>query len=117
LNPDKLAQSKKKAMIEAVSEKKVLTDGTHVIELYHIQNSGHNDGMLIAYLPKEKVLVEADLYTAGPPNAAAPNPVSPYTLSLVDNLERLKLDYEIVLGLHGRQATKADPMKGRWETN
>jgi hypothetical protein len=30
------------------------------------------------------------------------------TLSLVDNLERLKLDYEIILGLHGRQATKAD---------
>jgi hypothetical protein len=77
LNPDKLAQSNKKATIEAVGEKKVLTDGTRLIELYNIQNSGRYDGMLIAYLPQEKVLVEADLYTAGPPNAAGPNPVSP----------------------------------------
>ena len=49
-------------MVEAVGEKKVLTDGTHVIELYHLQNFGHHDGMLVAYLPKEKVLLEADGY-------------------------------------------------------
>lgn len=112
LEPDKLAQSKVKAKIEAVGEKRVLTDGTHVIELYHLQNAMHNDGMLIAYLPKEKVLVEADSFTAaGPPNAPAPSIISPYTTALVDNLERLKLDYEIVLGLHGRQSNKAELMK------
>ncbi len=110
LTPDKLAQSKKKAVIEAVGEKKVLTDGTHVIELYHVPNP-HNEGMLIAYLPKEKILVEADLYTPGAPNAPTPNPVSPYTLSLVENLDRLKLDYEKILALHGRMATKDELMK------
>jgi glyoxylase-like metal-dependent hydrolase (beta-lactamase superfamily II) len=110
LAPDKLAQSKKKALIEAVAEKRVLTDGTHTIELYHVPNS-HNDGMLIAYLPKEKIVVEADLYTPGAVNAPTPNPVSPYTVSLVENLDRLKLDYEKILGLHGRLATRDELLK------
>jgi glyoxylase-like metal-dependent hydrolase (beta-lactamase superfamily II) len=121
LNPDKLAQTKpaKKLVIETVAEKRVLTDGKHEIDLYHIQNSGHNDSMLIAYLPKDKVLVEADLYTAPVVNPAAPPPdpkapappISPYTVSLLDNLERLKLDPDKILGLHGREATKDELLK------
>lgn len=110
LQPDKLAQSKKKAVIETVPEKRVLTDGTHVIELYHVPNE-HNEGMLIAYLPKEKILVEADLFTPPAAGAAAPNPPSPYTLALVENLERLKLDYDKILPLHGRLTSKAELMK------
>jgi glyoxylase-like metal-dependent hydrolase (beta-lactamase superfamily II) len=110
LAPDKMSQAKKKAIIEAVGEKKILTDGTHVIELYHVPNM-HNEGMLIAYLPKEKIVVEADLYTPGAPNAPAPDPVSPYTVSLLQNLDRLKLDYDKILGLHGRMATKDELLR------
>jgi glyoxylase-like metal-dependent hydrolase (beta-lactamase superfamily II) len=110
LAPDKLAQSKKRAVVEAVPEKRVLTDGKHTIELYHVPNA-HNEGMLIAYLPKEKIVVEADLYTPGAANAPTPDPLNPYTVSLVENLDRLKLDYEKVLGLHGRLATKDELMK------
>src|SRR5882762_8112861 len=69
LNPDKAQQLGKKPVVEAVGEKRVLTDGTHVIELYHLQNFGHHDGMLIAYLPKEKVLLEADGYNPQPATA------------------------------------------------
>ncbi|HXI30203.1 MAG TPA: MBL fold metallo-hydrolase, partial [Vicinamibacterales bacterium] len=54
LNPDKAQQNGKKPVIEAVGEKKVLTDGVHTVELHHLQNFGHHDNMLIAYLPKEK---------------------------------------------------------------
>ncbi|HEX4138273.1 MAG TPA: MBL fold metallo-hydrolase [Bryobacteraceae bacterium] len=115
LAPDKLLQSKKKAVIEAVGEKKILTDGTHTIELYHIPNE-HNEGMLIAYLPKEKIVVEADLYTPGAANAPTPNPVSPYTVALVDNLDRLKLNYDKILGLHGRMATKDELLKAAGRT-
>jgi len=110
LAPDKLAQSKKKALIEAVAEKRVLTDGKHTLELYHVPNE-HNEGMLIAYLPKEKIVVEADLYTPGAANAPTPDPLNPYTVALVDNLDKLKLDYEKVLGLHGRLATKDELLK------
>src|ERR1700730_10218495 len=77
-----------------------LTDGTHVVELYHLQNFGHHDGMMIAYLPKEKVLLEADGYNPGPVSAAPPSPPSPYTVSLLDNIARRKLDVQRVVPVH-----------------
>ena len=100
LNPDKAQQLGKKPVVEAMGEKKVLTDGTHVIELYHLQNFPHHDGMLIAYLPKEKVLLEADGYNPQAANATPPNPPSPFTLSLLDNIQRLKLDVQRVVPVH-----------------
>jgi len=100
LNPDKAQQNGKKPIVEAVGEKKVLTDGTHVVELYHMQSFGHHDGMLLAYLPKEKILVEADAYNPQPTTATPPNPPSPYTLSLLDNIRRLKLDVQRIIPIH-----------------
>src|SRR5579862_5841040 len=62
LNPDRLSEAKKKISIETMTDKKVLTDGNHVIELYRLQGSNHDDGLFVAYLPKEKILVEADAF-------------------------------------------------------
>jgi glyoxylase-like metal-dependent hydrolase (beta-lactamase superfamily II) len=100
LNPDKAQQAGKKPIVEGVSDKRVLTDGTHTVELHRLLNFGHHDGMLIAYLPKEKVVIEADGYNPQPTTATPPNPPSPYTVSLVDNIRRLKLDAPRVIPIH-----------------
>jgi glyoxylase-like metal-dependent hydrolase (beta-lactamase superfamily II) len=100
LNPDKAQQAAKKPLVEAVGDKRVLTDGTHTVELYRLENFGHHDGMLVAYLPKEKVLIEADAYNPQPATATPPNPPSPYTVSLVDNIRRLKLDVQRIVPIH-----------------
>jgi glyoxylase-like metal-dependent hydrolase (beta-lactamase superfamily II) len=100
LIPDKAQQNGRKPIVEAVGEKKVLTDGVHTIELYHMQNFGHHDGMLLAYLPKEKVLLEADGYNPQATSVTPPNPPSPFTLSLVDNIRRLKLDVQRIIPVH-----------------
>jgi glyoxylase-like metal-dependent hydrolase (beta-lactamase superfamily II) len=100
LNPDKAQQNGKKPIVEGVGEKKVLTDGNHVVELYHQTNFGHHDGMLLVYFPKEKVLLEADGYNPQPANATPPNPPSPYTVSLLDNIRRLKLDVKRIVPVH-----------------
>ena len=116
LNPDKAQQAGKKPIVEAVGEKRVLTDGTRVVELYHMQNFGHHDGMLMAYLPKEKVLLEADAWNPAPTaTATPPSPPSPFTTSLVDNMQRLKLDVVRIVPVHypadNRVVTPADLMK------
>jgi len=99
--PDRLSQNPKKPKFETVAEKKVMTDGNHVIELYHQQNYGHNDGMLLVYLPKEKVLVEADGFNPPPqPLTKTPANISPYTLNLEANIERLKLDVQRIIPIH-----------------
>ena len=70
----------------------------------------------MAYLPKEKVLVEADAYNpAAQPNAPAPATPSPYNLALVANIERLKLDVDRIIPVHlpadNRVITRAELMR------
>jgi glyoxylase-like metal-dependent hydrolase (beta-lactamase superfamily II) len=100
INPDQAQLAGKKPIVEAFGEKKVLTDGTHTVELYHLQNFLHHDGMAVAYLPKEKVLLEADGYNPQPTTATPPSPASPYTLSLLDNIGRLNLDVQRIVPVH-----------------
>jgi glyoxylase-like metal-dependent hydrolase (beta-lactamase superfamily II) len=116
LNPDRLATSPRKPTFETVTDKKVMTDGNHIVELYLLRGSGHNEGLLAVYLPKEKLLLEADAYN--PPaqaNAPVPNPVAPYTANLVENLNRLKLDIVTIIPVHyaadGRKVTLAELMR------
>jgi glyoxylase-like metal-dependent hydrolase (beta-lactamase superfamily II) len=112
LAPDRMAQSGKTAMFETMTDKKVLTDGKRSMELYLIQGNGHNDGIVMAYLPKEKILVEADVFTPpADPKTPGPKPPSPYATNLVDNLQRLKLDYQTILPIHGRRSSRAELMK------
>jgi glyoxylase-like metal-dependent hydrolase (beta-lactamase superfamily II) len=115
LNPDSLALEKKKVptlTIETVADKKVLMDKVRTLELYLIKDSPHNDGILMAYLPAEKILVEVDVYTPPAANAPPATSVSPSTTNLVANIERLKLDVDKILPLHGPGvATKADLYK------
>ena len=46
---------------ETVRENYVLTDGTRTMHIYYVNPLQHAEGMLMAYLPKEKMLIEADL--------------------------------------------------------
>ena len=100
LNPDQAQQRGKKPIVEAVGEKRVLTDGTRIVELHHLRNFGHHDGMLVVYFPKEKVLLEADGYNPQAATATPPTPRSPYTMSLYENIQRLKLDVVRVVPVH-----------------
>ena len=115
LNPDKMAESKKKPTFETMTEKKVLTDGNHVIELHHMQGIGHHDGLLMVYLPREKVLVEADAFNPPAQAITTPGTISPYNTSLVDNIARLKLQVERIIPIHypadNRKITMAELMK------
>jgi glyoxylase-like metal-dependent hydrolase (beta-lactamase superfamily II) len=117
LNPDRQQREKKKIKVETFGDKRVLTDGKQVLELHHLKGNLHQEGMIVAYVPKDKILVEADVFN--PPAQAnappAPGPVNPSTLNLVDNLDRLKLDVETIVPVHypadGRKVTKAELMK------
>lgn len=102
ISPDLLAKSGKKAKIMAVGDKHVMTDGVRTIELHRMQDSVHNYTFQMVYLPKEKLLIEADAFTPPPPNTLAPATPNANNVNLVDNIERLKLSVDRLLPLHGR---------------
>jgi glyoxylase-like metal-dependent hydrolase (beta-lactamase superfamily II) len=104
---DTLAKSGKKPKVEGVIEKMVIKDDTRTLELHHVANLEHSDGMLVAYLPKERILFSADFNVP-----AAGQPVSPSIATLVENIERLQLDFDTHVLVHApnpdRRMTKAD---------
>ena len=105
---DSLAKSPKKVKIETIAEKKVFTDGTRTVELYHVYPSPHSNGLTIAFIPKEKILFQAD-YTLPAPGQQ-PND---HIKALQPALEKLNLDFEKYLSVHREAApqTKADVWK------
>jgi len=114
LAPDRLSQMnpQPKLKIETMGEKKVMTDGEHEIDLYHVQGSTHNEGMIIVYLPKRKILIEADEFNVGQANAPTPAEINPYHTNLLANIERLKLDVDRIIPIHlpgdNRKVTMAE---------
>jgi glyoxylase-like metal-dependent hydrolase (beta-lactamase superfamily II) len=108
VTPDRLAKSGKKGTVEGVKDKRVLTDGTRTVEIHHIAGSIHGDGMLMVYLPKEKLLSQADAFTPPPPNAPPPSVVNASSVNLADNIARLGLAVDQLLPLHGRMVPLAD---------
>jgi glyoxylase-like metal-dependent hydrolase (beta-lactamase superfamily II) len=106
LKPDRLALAPPEEVAEGytfekVGQKYVLTDGTKVMEIYNVQGLAHAQGMLMAYLPKEKIVVEADLFNAPAPNAPLPTTVTPASRTFYNNVQRLKLDVTTIAPIHG----------------
>ena len=84
---DNLAKANRKPTVESAGDRRTLRDDTRTIELYNVRNLEHSDGMLIVYLPKEKLLLSADF---NPP--AQGQPLNPSIAVLVQNVDRLNLD-------------------------
>jgi glyoxylase-like metal-dependent hydrolase (beta-lactamase superfamily II) len=102
ISPDALQKSGKKVMVSGVDGQRVFTDTKRVAEVYFIDSSVHAQGFMMVYLPAEKLLIEADAYTPGAPNSPPPARVNDNHVNLVQNIERLKLDVDRILPLHGR---------------
>ena len=110
LNPDRLARSPRAAIVESIKDKRVLTDGSMTLELHLMRDQPHSEGLLMAYIPNEKLLIQADAFAPRPGAKPLPAP-SPYTVNMVDNIARLKLDVARVVHVHGGTTPFADVVK------
>jgi glyoxylase-like metal-dependent hydrolase (beta-lactamase superfamily II) len=102
LAPDRLAKSKKNPVFQTMGDNMVLTDGTRSVELYQVVGNAHHDGIIMAYLRKEKLLIEADVFTPGPAGAEPPKVPNPNSVNLEANVRRLNIDVGRILPIHGR---------------
>lgn len=108
LSPDNLSRMPKKATFITVKDKYVLTEGDRSLELYLNQGDNHNGGILFGYLPKDKILIEADDFTPPAPGTALVPLAKTFGETLYDNLQRLKLDVQQIAPLHGRPVPFAE---------
>ena len=104
MRPDALSRNPKTAVIETIDDRRVFDDGVHKVELYRFA-SPHAGQMIIAYLPKEKILFEADMLDI--PEAG--NPVAgDDTIDLSKQIEKLGLQVETIIPVHGKIGTMSD---------
>ncbi len=108
--------SRRPAPIEAVNQKYVVSDGERTLEIHPVQGLDHAQNMVMVYLPGEKILVNADLYTPPAPGAQASPAPTPNMLSLYRNMQRLKLDVVQHVPLHGGVGSNDEFMRLMGET-
>ena len=102
--PDMQAKAQKQPMFEGVADKKVITDGKQTIEIYPTSGDTHTNEYTLIYLPGPRILVEADAYSPGPPDAPPPPMPPPNAVKLFEDIQRLKLNVATVAPIHGRGA-------------
>ena len=84
---------------EAVQENYVITDNRRILRIYYVQPLQHVEGMLMAYLPAERIAFQADLFdTHESPRAAQ----LPAMRSLANQVARMKLVVETLAPVHGK---------------
>ena len=104
IRPDSLAREPRAPVIETFTGKRVFTDGTNTLELHDVGPSPHVTEAVIAYLPKEKAVFVADLFTI-----PVQGPFPPANPALVHFSEKVKaLGVETFVPGHGRIGTAAD---------
>jgi glyoxylase-like metal-dependent hydrolase (beta-lactamase superfamily II) len=108
LRPDAMARAGKTARLRPVSDRLDIGDASRPVEVHRIAGGPHSDSMVMVYLPRERLLIEADAFTPLAPGAPSPSTPNANNVNLLDNIERLKLTVERILPLHGRVVPLAD---------
>ncbi len=106
-NPDTLTRTPRPLSLETLQNgKRVFTDGAQTVELYDIGRGPHMDEMIVAYLPKEKIIFQGDLLNRPEDGRAVPGNAT--TAHFADWLRKSGLSVERVVGVHGPVATLDD---------
>lgn len=102
--PDALAKNTKPVKIATVDGELVIEDKTRTVVLYPIDGNPHGDLQLMVYLPKERILIEADAFSPG-------GTYHPYAANLLENVQKRKLRVDRILPLHGGVVPFAELVK------
>ena len=86
-----------------------LGSGPARVELYNIGPTPHAENILIAWLPEQKLIFEADHFPQ--PNNGRIPPAVPATVAFATALDRLGLDYEKITGTHSPRVAGLEDMK------
>jgi glyoxylase-like metal-dependent hydrolase (beta-lactamase superfamily II) len=104
IQPDTLAKKANRLYVETVDDQREFKDQTMTVVLYHVAGNPHSDTMLMAYIPRERLLVEVDAYSPG-------SQVNPYAANLLENIQKRNLAVDRIVSLHGSIAPFAELVK------
>ncbi len=84
---------------EAIQENYVITDNSRILRVHYVQPLQHVAGMLMAYLPAERIAFQADLFdTHEPPRQSQLGAMRQF----YNAVQKLKLDIATIAPVHGK---------------
>lgn len=106
IEPDGLAKNPTAQPIrmKLVDDQLVLKDAAMELDLYHVKDNSHSDTLLMGWVPREHILVQADLYDSGWLRF-------PWADNLKKNVEMRKLGVEKDVPVHGKVEAWAEVLK------
>ena len=106
LVPDELARNgaAPRIKIRPVDDELVLKDDAMELDLYHVKDNSHSDTLLMGWVPRDHILVQADLYDSGWLKY-------PWADNLKANVALRKLQVEKDVPIHGTIESYADVLK------
>jgi glyoxylase-like metal-dependent hydrolase (beta-lactamase superfamily II) len=112
IQQDLLAKEPKQAVFETMTDKKVMTDGTQTLELYHVRGSGHHLGMIFIYSPRARAVYWGDGYN--PPEGDDPRDPArtpEFGIDLYRNIVASGVNVERIAPAHGAGARPFDNLR------
>lgn len=99
---DGLAKSARALSLELLDGKKrVFSDGTQTLELYDIGPNPHASEMVVAYLPKQRIVFQGDLFFS-PYDGQSLGFAQEPTRHLAARIRELGLNVDKLAGVHGK---------------
>ena len=106
INRDDQTKNKKKPTFDFLQNgKRVFTDGKQTVEIIDIGPSPHAKEMLIAYLPKEKLVFQGDLVNLPANGKYSPTTVNASTVHFFEEIKRRGWDVDSIAAVHGPATT------------
>ena len=105
IRPDRLGSKPVEAQVETITGRRVFTDGEQTLEIHPFETT-HAEDMLIAYLPRQKILFNIDLF--GPPLVGPSPRANDFTRELLRGIRSHGFVVETLAGAHGRVSTLAE---------
>ena len=106
IEPDDLARnlSALPIKIKPVDDELVLKDDSMELDLYHVKDNSHCDTLLMGWVPRDHILVQADLYDSGWLRY-------PWADNLKKNVALRRINPEKDVPIHGQIESYADVLK------
>lgn len=102
--PDALAAKPRPLEFQSVDDELTIADATMTVNLYRITGSPHAETLLMAYFPRERLLVEADVFNPGAP-------VNAFAANLLENIKKRNLRIDRIVPLHSKIAPYSELVK------
>lgn len=95
--------------LEFVDDRYVFESGGRTVEVVDVGPTPHVEHLLVAWLPREGILFEADHFP-NPANGHMP-PAQPNTRALAAAIDRLGLDVKTIVGAHSPRIASIDDLR------